>query len=60
MIHVDEGLNGKSSEPTIDPSENPLARLTQVMDEAWEAGRLTPEHIEQSIRCFRKAHPYGK
>jgi hypothetical protein len=37
-----------------------LDRLTEVMDEAWDAGRLTPEAIEKAITGFRKAHPYGR
>lgn len=60
VVHVDKVPNGKAFKPTSDSSENRLARLTEVMDETWEAGNLTPEQIEQSIRRFRKAHPYGR
>jgi hypothetical protein len=42
------------------PTSSPLARLTEVMDDAWEAGRLTPEAIQEAIEHFRKAHPYGR
>jgi hypothetical protein len=41
------------------PARSQLARLTEVMDEAWEAGRLTPETIKTAIERFRKAHPYS-
>jgi hypothetical protein len=60
VIHVELVGNGKPPEPVSSPSLSPLASLTQVMDEAWEAGRLTPEQIEQAIRQFRKDHPYGR
>jgi len=60
VIHVGVAGNGKPPEPVSSPSLSPLARLTQVMDEAWEAGRLTPEQIEQAIWQFRKDHPYGR
>jgi len=60
VIHVELVGNGKPPEPVSSPSLSPLASLTQVMDEAWEAGRLTPEQIEQAIWQFRKDHPYGR
>jgi hypothetical protein len=60
VIHVEVAGNGKPPGSVPNPSQSPLARLTQVMDEAWEAGRLTPEQIEQAIRQSRKVHPYGR
>jgi hypothetical protein len=42
------------------PMTGPLERLTEVMDQAWEAGQLTPEAIKNAIEGFRKAHPYGR
>ncbi len=41
-------------------TSGPLGRLTEVMDQAWEAGHLTPEAIKKAIKGFRKAHPYGR
>jgi len=60
VIHVEVAGNGKPPGPVSTPSLSPLARLTQIMDEAWEDGRLTPEQIEQAIWQFRRDHPYGR
>lgn len=60
VIQVEVAGNGKPPGPVSDPSQSPLARLSQLMDQAWEAGRLTPEQIEQAIRQSRKVHPYGR
>jgi hypothetical protein len=53
---------GKASElgEGPQPGSSPLTRLTEVMDAAWEEGRLSPEAVEGAIRDFRKAHPYGR
>jgi hypothetical protein len=42
------------------PTTSALGRLTEVMDQAWDAGQLTPDAIEKAIMGFRKAHPYGR
>ncbi len=60
VIHVKVAGNGKPPGPESDPSESALARLTQIMDEAWEDGRLTPEEIERAVRQSREVHPYGR
>ena len=38
----------------LQAASSPLARLTDVMDEAWEAGRLTPEAIHEAIEQCSK------
>jgi len=60
VVHVMDSGNGAQtvSGPNFAPS--PLAKLTQVMDEAWEAGRLTPEEIDEAIRRHREVHPYDR
>ena len=60
VIHVELAGNGKPPGSVPNPSQSPLARLTQIMDEAWEDGRLTPEQIEEAIRQSRRVHPYGR
>jgi hypothetical protein len=53
---------GKMTVPRLEsqPTTSALGRLTEVMDQAWEAGQLTPDAIEKAIMGFRKAHPYGR
>ena len=60
VIHVKS--SGGITEPQSAPQAiaSPLDRLTEVMDQAWDAGQLTPEAIENAITGFRKAHPYGR
>jgi hypothetical protein len=60
VIRVQTPGRGTELGPGPQPTSSPLARLTEVMDEAWEAGRLTPEAIQEAIERFRKAHPYGR
>jgi hypothetical protein len=53
---------GTATEPSngSQPTATPLARLTEVVDQAWDAGHLTPDAIKKAIKGFRKAHPYGR
>jgi hypothetical protein len=39
---------------------SPMERLTEVMDAAWDEGRLSPEAIELAVREHRRGHPYGR
>jgi hypothetical protein len=54
--------NGNMTDPRLEsqPTTSALGRLTEVMDQAWDAGQLTPDAIEKAIMGFRKAHPYGR
>jgi predicted HTH domain antitoxin len=54
------GIEDDLSGPGPPPKSGPLASLTEAMDEAWDAGRLTPEAIQEAIGRFRRAHPYGR
>ncbi len=60
VIHLPTSCDGVQPRSTPSSTSNPLARLTDVMDEAWEAGRLAPEEIAEAIRRFREVHPYGR
>jgi len=60
VIHVEAAGNGKPSGPVSNPSESALAKLTQIMDEAWEDGRLTPEKIEEAICQFSRASSWSQ
>lgn len=58
VVHVPATSNGAGQRPA--PTSDPLARLTEVMDAAWDEGRLTPNAIDEAVRDFRKSHPYGR
>ena len=60
VVHVQGAGNGAQTRSGPDSAPSPLASLTQVMDEAWEAGRLTPEEIDEAIRRHREVHPYDR
>jgi hypothetical protein len=60
VVHVQSPPDVPEREQEPQPATSPLDRLTDVMDEAWDAGRLTPDSIEKAITGFRKAHPYGR
>jgi hypothetical protein len=57
VVRVEEPARS-GSPPVVAEPDNPLARLTAIMDEAWDAGRVTPEAIEAAIRDHRARHPY--
>jgi hypothetical protein len=60
VIHLPTSRDGIQPRSTPNSTSNALARLTDVMDEAWDAGRLAPEQIDEAIRRFREVHPYGR
>ena len=60
VIHVKTPAEMVRPKPAPQPTTSRLDRLTEVMDQAWDSGRLTPEAIEKAIKGFRKAHPYGR
>ena len=57
VIRLSTESNGSTS--CRKPLSTPLERLTEIMDAAWDEGRLTPESIEVSVREHRRRHPYG-
>ena len=60
VIHLPSALrNGTDLECETPPKANPFDELVEVMDQAWEEGRMTPEAVEEAIRDFRKGHPYA-
>jgi hypothetical protein len=58
-IHVDQpGPNHQVVSPTLSESKPALQSLTDLLDDAWDRGRLTPEAIDAVIKEFRARHPY--
>jgi hypothetical protein len=60
VIRVETHGKMTDPRPASQPTTSALGRLTEVMDQAWDAGQLTPDAIEKAIMGFRKAHPYGR
>jgi hypothetical protein len=60
VVHIPAPRNGTTPDSAPQPASSPLSKLTEVMDAAWEGGRLTPEAVEEAVRNFRKTHPYGQ
>lgn len=49
VIRVQASGSGEQAGCGRDSGPSPLALLTQVMDEAWEAGNLTPEESNEAF-----------